>query len=145
MDAISLEVETCTHTPYCPGWFYSLNCVNECMHVHMVSGLHGYPVLLTFNNAHLTDRDIGFREIQNLDPGRVTGSETLGRKLPHGFSELLSTARMALTRFPQCTYTLVCSLELKFVHVSFDPSVAPALPLEKPGMCPGSLRTLSWY
>lgn len=37
------------------------------MHGHTVSGLHGYPVLLTFNNAHFTDRDIGFREIQNLD------------------------------------------------------------------------------
>lgn len=37
------------------------------MHVHTVSGLHGYPVLLTFNNTHLADRDIGFREIQNLD------------------------------------------------------------------------------
>lgn len=61
------------------------------MHVHMVSGLHGYPVLLTFNNAHLTDRNIGFREIQNLDPGRITGSETLGRILPHDFSGLLST------------------------------------------------------
>lgn len=37
------------------------------MHVHMVPELHGYPVLLTFNNTHLADRDIGFREIQNLD------------------------------------------------------------------------------
>lgn len=102
------------------------------MHVHTVSGLHGYPVLLTFNNAHLMDRDIGFREIQNLDLGWITGSETLGRILPHGFSGLLSTARMALTRLPQCAYIHVCSLELKFVHMPFGPSVVPSLPVAGP-------------
>lgn len=48
------------------------------MHVHTVSRLHGYPVLVMFNNTCFTDRDIRLREIQNLDPCRITGPETLG-------------------------------------------------------------------